>query len=34
MRGADRAEDLKLGQSVALKVLGVGGARRWDAQRF
>src|SRR6185503_11507706 len=34
MGEAYRAEDLKLGQPVAIKLLGVGGARRWDVQRF
>ena len=34
MGEAYRAEDLKLGQQVAIKLLGVGGARRWDVQRF
>jgi serine/threonine-protein kinase len=34
MGEAYRAEDLKLGQTVAIKLLGVGGARRWDVQRF
>jgi len=34
MGEAYRAEDLKLGQPVAIKLLGVGDARRWDVQRF
>ena len=34
MGEAYRAEDLKLGQPVALKLLGVGGARRSQVQRF
>jgi len=34
MGEAYRAEDLKLGQPVAIKLLGVGGARRWDVRRF
>jgi serine/threonine-protein kinase len=34
MGEAYRAEDLKLGQPVAIKLLGVGGARRSQVQRF
>jgi hypothetical protein len=34
MGEAYRAEDLKLGQPVAVKLLGVGGARRSHVQRF
>ncbi|HKH71848.1 MAG TPA: serine/threonine-protein kinase, partial [Vicinamibacterales bacterium] len=34
MGEAYRAEDLKLGQPVAVKLLGVGGARRSQVQRF
>jgi hypothetical protein len=34
MGEAYRAEDLKLGQPVAIKLLGVGGARRSHVQRF
>jgi serine/threonine-protein kinase len=34
MGEAYRAEDLKLGQPVAIKLLGVGDARRWEVKRF